>query len=390
MHNPPLVAHVIFSLNTGGLENGLVNIINRTPANRYQHIIICITQAGDFAARITADNVKVIELNKREGHDLRFFYRLRRLLRELRPDIVHSRNLAALETQLLTIGLGGTRRVHGEHGREVGDLNGRNWKYLAFRRIMRLFVHNYIAVSKDLERWLIDLVHVNRDRVRQIYNGVDHGLFSPLSVKSLALLPTPWQQVDDILVVGTVGRLTPVKDQQNLLCAVAELRTSAPALFPRVRVMIVGDGPLRQQLADLIGELELEEIAWLAGDREDVPALLATMDLFVLPSLAEGISNTVLEAMATGLPVIATAVGGNIELVEQGFNGSLVPVGDNLALTAALRELLMNEETRITFGRNARQRVIKHFNWNSTVDAYLEVYDGLLQVPASRTMETTE
>jgi len=97
-HSPPLVAHVIYALTTGGLENGLVNIINRSPAGRYRHVIICITGADEFAQRITAGGVEVIELNKREGHDLGFYWRLWRLFRKLRPDIIHSRNLAALET----------------------------------------------------------------------------------------------------------------------------------------------------------------------------------------------------------------------------------------------------------------------------------------------------
>ena len=190
---PPLVAHLIYSLSTGGLENGLVNIINRLPRGAYRHVIICITSADEFAARITAQDVQVIQMHKREGHDWRFYLRLRRLLRELRPDIVHSRNLAALEAQLCGLGLG-ARRLHGEHGREVGDLDGSNRKYLLLRRCMRFFMHHYIAVSRDLERWLVERVGVRAARVTQIYNGVDHRRFSPGSVKPLALLPQQWRE----------------------------------------------------------------------------------------------------------------------------------------------------------------------------------------------------
>lgn len=388
LHSPPLVAHVIYALTTGGLENGLVNIINRTPADRYRHVIICITSADEFASRITAEGVSVIQLNKRAGHDLGFYLRLWRLFRELRPDIIHSRNLAALETQLLSIGLPGVRRVHGEHGREANDLDGSNWKYLNFRRFMRLLIHRYITVSKDLERWLTGLVRVTPAKVRQIYNGVDHSRFSPRSVSPLALLSAPWQAVDDTLVIGTVGRLTPVKDQQSLLRAVAKLRGIAPVLFEHVRLMIVGDGPLRQHLINLVNELGLTAVTWMPGDREDVPALLAAMDVFVLPSLAEGISNTVLEAMATGLPVIATSVGGNLELVEEGYNGHLVPVGDSMALARALASLLENEQERLRQGSNARQRVSKRFDWSLTVGAYLGVYDELLRLSADENRES--
>ncbi len=329
MPGSPLVAHIIYSLSTGGLENGLVNIINRSPPGRYRHVIICLTGADEFAQRITARDVQVIELHKREGHDFRCYWRLRQLLLELSPAIIHSRNMAALEAQLCSLGMPDVKRVHGEHGREINDLDGSNWKYLILRKFMRIFVHRYIAVSKDLEHWLISRVGVRTNRVKQIYNGVDYNRFTPESVKPLALLPTRWQELDGILVAGTVGRLTPVKDQQLLLRASAYLRSGHPELGDRLRLLIVGDGPLYPVLTQMIEHLALQDVVWLAGDRDDVPSLLQAMDVFVLPSLAEGLSNTVLEAMASGLPVIATAVGGNIELVEEGFNGSLVAVGDH-------------------------------------------------------------
>ena len=378
MDSRPLVIHIIYTLSTGGLENGLVNIINRSPPDRYRHIIICLTTADDFAQRITAPNVDVIEMHMREGHDLQCYWRLRKLLRKLRPDIIHSRNMAALEAQLCSIGMRKIKRVHGEHGREINDLDGSNWKYLQFRKFMRLFIHRYITVSRDLESWLATSVGVRRSRVRQIYNGVDHASFTPKTVKPLALLPERWHRLDDILVVGTVGRLTPVKDQQLLLQAVAKLRIEHPELGGRLRVIIVGDGPLRSTLAQMVEQLALQDVVWLAGDRDDVPDVLQAMDVFVLPSLGEGISNTVLEAMASGLPVVATAVGGNVELVEEGFNGSLFSVGDSGALSDALLSLLLNDQERVRQGANARQRVCSRFDWDCTVKDYLGVYDELL------------
>jgi sugar transferase (PEP-CTERM/EpsH1 system associated) len=385
----PLVAHIIYALSTGGLENGLVNIINRSPPERYRHVIICLTTADEFAHRITAKDVQVIVLLKREGYDLRCYAKLRQLLKELRPDIIHSRNMAALESQLCSLGLPKVKRVHGEHGREINDLDGSNWKYLIFRKFMRFFIHRYIAVSKDLESWLIAMVRVRANKITQIYNGVDHTRFAPETVKPLALLPAQWQQHDGILVAGTVGRLTPVKDQQLLLRAVARLRESDSGLADRLRLLIVGDGPLYPMLTQLIAELGLQDIVWLTGDRQDVPSLLQAMDIFVLPSLGEGVSNTVLEAMASGLPVIATAVGGNVELVEDGCNGSLIPTGDSLALANALMTLLKDDEERIKRGNNARQRVCQRFDWDRTVAAYLHVYDELLKRSAGTASERT-
>ena len=121
---PPLIAHIIYTLSTGGMENGLVNIINRMPAGKYRHLIICLTEADNFARRITADGVEIVELHMREGHDFDCYRRLRKYLKRLRPDIVHSRNIAALEAQLFTIGLSGLKRVHGEHGGRGGACCG--------------------------------------------------------------------------------------------------------------------------------------------------------------------------------------------------------------------------------------------------------------------------
>lgn len=385
----PLVAHIIYALSTGGLENGLVNIINRSPPERYRHVVICLTSADEFAQRITANDVSVIQLHKRPGYDLRCYRQLRRTLRALRPDIIHSRNMAALESQLCSVGLGHVKRVHGEHGREINDLDGSNWKYLLFRRFMRLFVHRYIAVSKDLKNWLIESVGVRPDRVNHIYNGVDHQRFAPGNVKPSSLLPASWQHLDGIVVAGTVGRLTPVKDQQLLLRAVAQLRIEQPVIADRLRLLIIGDGPLLSMLTQLVEELALQDVVWLAGDREDVPALLRVMDIFALPSLGEGISNTVLEAMASGLPVIATEVGGNVELVENGYNGILFPVGDSRSLSAALVSLAKDSTERARLGANARLRVSQNFDWNRTVSAYLRVYDELSGSASAASIETT-
>lgn len=378
MNDKPLIVHIIYTLSTGGMENGLVNIINRMPPGQFRHVIVCLTTADAFAARLTAPDVEIVELRKREGHDLRCYWNLRRLIKRLRPDIVHSRNLAALEAQLCTLGIRGIRRVHGEHGREIFDVDGSNRKYLLLRKFMRVFIDHYIAVSKDLEAWLASSVGVAPEKITQIYNGVDHERFAPQTEKPLALLPKSWQELDGILVVGTVGRLTPVKDQQALLHVMAQLPREHADIHGRVRLLVVGDGPLRGELTGLAAELGLGEVVWLVGDRTDVPELLQLMDVFVLPSLGEGISNTVLEAMASGRPVVATAVGGNVELVEEGFNGSLVPVGDIDALTDALAALLRDHEARARQGDNARRRVCSEFDWERTVAAYVGVYEALL------------
>jgi sugar transferase (PEP-CTERM/EpsH1 system associated) len=374
----PLVAHIIYALGTGGLENGLVNIINRTPPGRYRHTIICLTSADAFSGRLTVPDVQIIELHKKPGNDPAVYWRLWRTLRNLRPDIVHTRNLAALETQILGVFMPGTKRIHGEHGRDINDLDGSNWKYQLLRRAMRPLIHRYITVSQDLASWLAGPIAINTGRICQIYNGVDQSVFRPRQLHRPDILPSGFLPPGEPIVLGTVGRLAEVKDQDTLLRALALLLRNRPDWRDRLRLIMVGDGSLKEQLLGQVQELALSEIVWMPGDRSDIASLLQTMDVFVLPSLAEGISNTLLEAMATGLPVVATAVGGNPELVEEGVTGYLVPPEDAQALCAALSALIESPTTRSRMGRRALTRIQAKFNWDNTVTGYLGIYDALL------------
>lgn len=378
-NSPPLVVHIIYALGTGGLENGLVNIINRAP--KYRHAIICLTTADEFASRITAEGVEVIELHKKPGLDLGVFVRLFRVLKRLKPSIVHTRNLASLEMQVVTLLFPRMKRVHGEHGRDVHDLDGSNKKYNFMRRCFQPFIHRYIAVSQDLSEWLKHTVGLPERKVTQIYNGVDANRFSRTHTSSIQPegFPDNFRR-SDLLIVGTVGRLAEVKNQQFLVAAFAALLKQYPEHANNLRLLLVGDGPSRTKIEDQIAELGIADYVWLAGDRTDIPALLQVMDIFVLPSLGEGISNTILEAKATGIPVVATQVGGNPELIQDGNNGRLVPVNDVKALSAVLKEMIDNEPLRNAMAERGQLDVKNTFNWDRAVAEYMAVYDEVLGV----------
>lgn len=372
---PPLVAHVIYALEAGGLENGLVNILNRADPSRYRHAIICLTKSGSFEARITAPGIRVYALNKKPGTDIPMFVALWRLLRTLKPAIVHTRNMAALEAHLLWPLFPHCKRVHGEHGRDVSDLHGTNKRYIWLRRLLTPFIQRYICVSEDLAAWLRDTVHVPERKVSQIYNGVDHDRFT-VATEDFSLLPAGFVEDDEPVILGMVGRLAAVKDQQRLLCAIEHILAQRPELSRRLRVIVVGDGPSRDELESQARRLP--GIVWFAGERSDIPALMKMMGVFVLPSLGEGVSNTILEAMSAGLPVVASDVGGNPELVEDGVTGRLFPVGDDEALARVLLPLIDDARLRRDMGRASRQRVRQRHDWDQTVETYLRVYDDVL------------
>jgi sugar transferase (PEP-CTERM/EpsH1 system associated) len=373
----PLVVHVIFRLDVGGLENGLINLINRMPAQRFRHAIISLTDYSEFRQRLTRGDVPVFALNKPPGNSPVVQFKLWRLLNRLRPDIVHTRNLAALEAMLPAALAGVPVRIHGEHGRDFDDLDGTNTRRRIVRRLYKAFVHEYIAVSQDLASYLQYKIGVTPSRIAQIYNGVDSTLFHPAGEYRDAV-PHPNFSGPGHFVIGTVGRMQDVKDQLTLARAFVRLMQAMSGAEQRLRLVMVGDGPLRERVRMLLAEAGVDEYAWLPGERNDVARMMRSFDLFVLPSLAEGISNTILEAMATGLPVLATAVGGNPELIQAGVTGTLVPRDDPESMARAMHAYAESKELCRSHGIEARRTVERKFGMEAMVDAYMTIYDRLL------------
>lgn len=367
------IVHVVHRFDTGGMENGMVNLFNTLPPERYRHTVVALTDFSDFRRRITAQRVDFHALHRAPGHGLGWAVRLWKLLRRLKPDLVHTRNLAALEAQFVAAAAGIRATVHGEHGRDVFDLYGRNWKYNLLRRAARPFVSNYISVSRDLETWLRLAIHVPPRKLHQIYNGVDSVKFHPRSG------PRPDFAHPDSIVFGSVGRMVEVKDYPTLTAAFIQLIRQQPERAARARLAIVGDGPARDACLALLQGAGLAHLAWLPGERHDIPDIMQALDVFVLPSRNEGISNTILEALASGLPVIATAVGGNLELVEDGVNGMLVPPGDVAAMAQALLGYLDAPARIAEHGANARQWAEQRFSIPAMAEAYATVYDLTLE-----------
>lgn len=370
----PLVLHVMYRFDTGGLENGVVNLINHMPAERYRHAIVALTEVTDFRRRLQRDDVDCYALHKPPGQGFWLYPQLYRLFRALKPAVVHSRNLAALEVQLPAWAARVPVRVHGEHGRDVGDLDGRNRAYQRVRRFYKPFVSHYIALSRDLGDYLTDAIGVPSARVSQFVNGVDTQRFQRAGVEAIPGCPfdpaAHW-------LIGTVGRMALVKDQTMLTRAFIALIAQAPELRERARLVLVGDGPLRAQCQALLDEAGLSDLAWLPGERTDIPAVMRGLHVFALPSLAEGISNTILEAMASGLPVVATEVGGNADLVTAGRTGLLVPAAAPDAMAAALLRLARDPAEAAAMGEAGRRRVEDDFSMRAMVARYQGLYDTL-------------
>lgn len=367
----PLVVHLTYSLDVGGLETLLVDCINRMPPERYRHAVVCLTRYTDFAKRITQPGVELYALGKPPGLGLGTHLKFWKLMRRLRPAILHTYNLSALEYNCSGALAGIPVRIHAEHGRDASDPHGLNPKHNFLRRRLAPFIDCFIPVSEDLRRWLGETVGIPAEQTLFIRNGVDTERFAAAAVSQAS----PWGP-DDI-VIGTVARIQDVKNHRGLIEAFARLRELEPSLRERLRLSIVGDGPLMGAVREQVASLGLQDVVWLPGARADVAALLHGFSLFALPSLAEGTPVSMLEAMACGLPVVASKVGGIPEVVTDGVEGSLVPVQDSEALARTLASYVRDPALCRQRGEAARARVEAAFSMRAMLAEYGKLYDRL-------------
>ena len=367
LNTVPLVVHLIYRFDFGGLETLVAECINRMPAQQYRHAVVCLTGYTEFSRKISRPDVEIIALDKPPGLGLATHFKLWKLLRRLKPAVLHSYNLAAVEYACTAALAGVPVRVHAEHGRDAGDPHGLNRKHNLLRRGVTPFIDRYVPVSDDLQRWLRQVVGVPDAKTLMIANGVDTERFRPSQRASQR----------DEFVIGTVGRIQDVKNQSGLIDAFILLRAMLPGHRDRLRLSIVGDGPLLGMITEKVRAAGLQDVVRLPGSRTDIAELLSGFDVFALPSIAEGTPVTILEAMACGLPVVASRVGGIPEVVEQHATGLLVPPSDASSLAEALAVYVQDPQLAERHGAAGRVRVERSNSIAAMVAGYAGLYDTL-------------
>lgn len=363
------VAQVVDAMGVGGLENGVINLINGLPP-QIQSTLLCMRAEGDMIQRLDSGRVDIACMHKKPGQDWGAIWRAAQQLRRWQVDIVHTRNWGGVDG-ILAAKLAGVRHIiHGEHGWAMDDMHGASRKRNWLRRRLSPWVSHYVALSHQIEGWMTGTIGLDPAKISVIHNGVDVQHFQPAEA---ALIRQTLGLDPSCFWIGTVARFDPIKDHLRLLQAFAQ----AHAQFPQARFLLVGDGPMRAAIEQQIADLQLGDVVHLPGAQREVRPWLQALDLFVLPSLNEGISNTILEAMACGLPVLATQVGGNPELVLDGDTGTLIPAADTAALAAALAAYLQSPTLAKTQGQAGRQRVQQHFALQRMVHQYATLYQRL-------------
>jgi glycosyltransferase involved in cell wall biosynthesis/peptidoglycan/xylan/chitin deacetylase (PgdA/CDA1 family) len=357
------VAHVVLSLEAGGLEALVCSLVETPRLSRRRTLVACLDSTGALAERARRAGAEIVRLKRGRGLDLPLVLRLARWLRRERVGVLHTHSLDPLLYGGLAGLLAGVPvRVHTQHNVMLKDYGAtERFKFrLGARACTKI-----VSVSEEVDRRVAALRVPARKRA-VILNGVDADAFASAAwpaVEALAGRPS--------LVIGTVARLAPEKGLLRLIEAFARLRSARAD----VRLLIAGEGPERPSLEALTRRLALDESVTFLGFQEHVAGVLARLDVFALSSLTEGIPLALLEAMGRGLPVVATRVGGVPEVVVEEESGLLVPADDSAALAAALGRLAGDPELRVRLGAAAATRVRQHFSLEATARAYERLYD---------------
>lgn len=370
--SPIHVMQVLHTLEIGGAEKLAYDIArNFKPGFRFS--FFCLDGLGELSDRIKAEGGEVYCFGRKGGWDFALIKRFAQLMTDIKVDVVQAHQytpyfytvMAALYSKRHP------RVIFTEHGRHQPDkVRG---KRVVFNTLMRPFTAKYTGVAQFSKDSLVQFEKIPAHRIDVIYNGIDLSRFpkqySQSEKRKQLGLPL------DRTLIGIIARFDPIKDHKSLIDAIALLLNKVPD----TQLLIVGDGPIRQELEDQVAQLKLSDSVRFLGMRSDVPDILMALDVFVLPSIMEATSVTLLEAMAASTPVVATRAGGNKEVVVDGTTGLLVPVSQPPALADALATLLTDRSTADAMGKAARKRVEDNFTFEMMIDKHEHMYRELAQ-----------
>jgi sugar transferase (PEP-CTERM/EpsH1 system associated) len=355
----------------GGVENGIANLIHQLPSAQFEHVLCAVFQLGASVDRYAASRTRVLCLDQRRSALSTQAPALAQVIRRVRPHVIHSRNWGALESVFAARCVGGCSIVHSEHGIE-SDLalapRRRRWlRHLAFR-----FADRVCAVSHELRGLLARHTGFPVERIGVIHNGVDTRRFAR-NTEAGRRFRVELGISDNDFCIGCVGRLNKIKDYPTLLRAAESFGKTESEW----RLLVAGDGPELSALRELAeASSTLRNRVRFLGSCCHVPEFLNALDVYVLPSIREGICNSLLEAMAVGLPVIASQAGGNPEVVDAD-SGLLFPVGDFRRLDQLLHLLRSAPERRRELGMRASSRIRDEFSLEAMIANYIALYQGL-------------
>ncbi|WP_165314160.1 glycosyltransferase [Vibrio ziniensis] len=365
------VCHLVHSFDIGGLERIIVNCINNLDNEKFHHTIISLTHITDFINEINFP-ITHYSLNKKEGNDISVYFKLYRLLNELKPDVFHTYNLGTVEYHWVAMFARVPLRIHAEHGRDSYDPNGASKKYQLIRKICSYAIHRVVAVSQDLSDWLVCEVGIPSKKLHLIVNGIDTNYFNPEGVVSQEL-----NELDGKFIFGHVARLHSIKNQTLMLKSFLMACKNSSEFSDQCILVIVGDGPDRKCLENFVSENPvLKERVLFTGSKTNVRDFYCRFDAFLMSSIAEGIPMTLLESMSMSIPHLVTLVGGIKEVIKEEETGLSVHSDDVCNYSRGLLDLFVKKERTKIMSVKARNRIIEKFNQDIMIEAYSDIYLG--------------
>ena len=374
------ITHFVESLDRGGLERVVIDLVRAQRDAGYRCQVVCLFEAGALAPELAELGVPVVSCGKRRGLDLRALLRARRFLRTHATEVLHTHNaISHYYAVLASRGLPLRRVVSTRHGmgatRAAAQRNsrGRTWRDDRLEWLYgksMAFTHAVAAVCETARREFQQRADLPARKIVAIPNGIHVDRFEPASADARQRLRQALGLPEGTRLAGFVGRLTWAKDHATLLHAFRQVQQQ----LPESALVLIGDGPLRPALEALAQAEGMVERVVFLGDRNDIHSLLRGLDLFVMSSVTEGYSIALLEACASALPIVATRVGGNPEIVRDGINGTLVEAGEPAALAAAMVAILGNEARARSMGQTGRDWVLQHGSFRTMAERYTEIY----------------
>jgi L-malate glycosyltransferase len=368
----PTLGHVLHRLDRAGAEV-LASALSRRLRDRYRFVFLCLDGVGPLGEQLADEGFAVLDLKRRPGLDLSVARRIRQAVVDHRIDLLHAHQYTPFFYAALSRRLSASPPIlFTEHGRHYPDQ--RKIKRVLANRLLLKSSDRITAVGHFVKRALIDNEGIAQSRIEVIHNGIDPADFPPADPDSRARARATLGIGENCPLVMQVARFHPVKDHETAMRAFALVTEK----IPNARLCLIGDGEQRQALEAMSAELAIHDHVLFTGVRADVTDLLPAADLFVLSSLSEGISVTLLEAMAVGLPIVATEVGGNPEVVEHDVTGLLSPRSDFRALAENLTTLLQAPARCKAFGDAGRARLLERFTQERMHRGYINLYAKLL------------
>ena len=357
------------------MENGVVNIINNMDKSRFSNIICSLTTSDDYQYRISSDRRNIYNINKRDGNDITVPFKIASIIKKNQIDIVHARGWPTYLEGLLAAKLmcWRVKFIYSYHGRTIDDVQYIPKRRLKIQKYLSFFADCIMTLSNEMASEYASMIGINSENIKVIYNGVETDKFSGTNVELESLREELSIKKDDY-VVGFVGRIDPVKDLQTLIDAIFIVKAD----INNIKLIIVGDGSEMAKLQNyLIGNGMMNNVIF-TGQRDDIGSCLSIMNIYVQPSLYEGMSNTIVEAMAGEKTVLATNVGGTPELINHEVDGILFSPGKPEKLAQHILDLYQNPDKAHSLANKAYRKVIEKFSMFAMIENYEKLYTTLL------------